>query len=263
MTINNLIPNIKTEDYCVIIENYYIKKFGSEEAAQKYFIEKKIHPFDEFNSEVNSTILIKAFKPFSKTKSISDLINNFHSLLNDNTIDKKELYKSLKVLKSLEPEILKVFNLSESRFNVSIIPLLEKKLQLSLSKTREELGYPDQRTFNKWLTVFLGDKFSNHGKRNGSINISEYVEIVSAFMLSYDEDKFNFFDLDNLKYRFEKERSFHKKELKKFTNNNYEILRELLEEVTSSNNINMPEKYRKIPYKIVSLFKSKYKDIRY
>ncbi|OAD45904.1 hypothetical protein [Polaribacter atrinae] len=259
--LNKIVPNITEESACKIIENYYIRKFGSEEAAQKYFKEYKKNPVDEFLKELNPAILAKFIGPFLNITStpITDIIDNVANLGSMSAVDAEELSKSLAFLQSIAPEMESILNLSESRMKVSIIPLLEKKLQLSLSKTRKELGYQDQRTFNKWLSVFFEDKYANRGGQNGKISLKEYIEIVSAFMLSYDEESFNFSNIEELQNRFKNERSILKKELKKFTNNNYALLRSLIEETEG---IQLPEEeYRKVPYKIASYFKSEFKKI--
>jgi hypothetical protein len=255
----NFFPKISNGKMLKIIENYYIQKFGSIEAAEKYFRETNKHPVDEFYKSLNTGFLIKILKSLLKSSSITSLIGNLSNLKNDNTLDRDEINKSFKILKSIEPEVIESFGLSEKRIESNIITFLDKTLKLSLSKTRKELGYPDQRTFNTWLSYFFEEKFSNRGKNNGRISLSEYIEIVSAFMLRYDEKAFNFSDTEKLKNRFENERSIHKKQLKSFTDNNYAILKFKLEDIADLKNMDLPENYRKMPYNIASIFKSELK----
>lgn len=253
--IKQIFPNFKVEDSIDIIESYFITKFGSRKKAELYFKNNNIHPLDEFVKDHDLVVILEMFSPILKSKSLSDLFENLNHIKNNTKTDKEKLLQSINKLKELEPKISSVFNLSESRMKVSIIPSLEKHLKLSLSKTREELGYPDQRTFNKWLKVFFGDKYLNRGKTNGRISLEEYIEIVSAFMLSYNEEDFGSSNLKELENRFKNERSIHKKELKKYTDNNYYLLNKLLEKISIDKNLDLPEKYRKLPFSIASIFK--------
>ena len=259
---NKFLPKISNGKMLKIIENYYIQKFGSREAAIKYFRETNKNPVDEFCKSLNTGFLIKILKSLLKSSSITSLIGNLSILKNDNTLIKDEVNKSIEVLQSIKVEVNEALNLSNNKIEVFILPLLERKLKLSLSKTRKELGYIDQRTFNKWLSYFFEDKFSKQGKKNGRITLSEYVEIISAFMLSYDEEVFNFSEIAVLQARFKNERTINKKQLKFYTNNNYAVLNERLEDIVDMKNMNLPENYRKIPFSIVSVLKKEFKEYK-
>lgn len=73
---------------------------------------------------------------------------------------------------------------------------MNNTLTISLAVVRKELGYPHSHTFNPWLKAFFGDKYNdkiNEKIRSaGKLTLYKYIEIVSAFMLNYDEKKFNF-----------------------------------------------------------------------
>lgn len=251
--LQKLSPNFSEEKIVIIIENHFIKKYGSRENAINYFKENNKVPQKEFIKEFDQKSLKKFSEAIFESDSLTDLLNNISNLKNDSTLDEGNLLINLESIKSLEPELTNTLDLTESRIQVSLIPFLEEKLKLSLKKTREELGYPDSRTFNKWLSVFFNDKFANRGENNGRITLQEYIEIVSAFMLSYDEASFGNVKPEELVDRFNNHRSIHKKELKNLTNNNYSLLNKLLEEINIDEDLNLPENYRKFPYKIATI----------
>lgn len=249
--IKQINPKFKEEDFIELIESYFITKFGSRKKMELYFKNNNIDPLDEYVKDNNLEVIPKIFSPILKSENMSDLLENLNHL--KNKTDKEELIQIINKLKKLDPEVSSILNLSDSRMKISIIPALEKYLKLSLSKAREELGYPDQRTFNKWLKVFFEDKYLNRGKTNGRISLEEYIEIVSEFMLSYNEETFGDATFEELQDRFKNQKNMHRKELKKLTNNNYALLNQHLEEINIDEELNLPENYRKVPYKIATI----------
>lgn len=243
-------PNLKEEDIILTIEGFFISEYGSRENFINYFKENNKNPVEEFTQMFDLEILERMSKSIFESNSLTDLLKNVSNLINNNSLDKDKLRRNLENIKKLQPELTNTIDLTESRIQVSLIPFLEDKLKFSLSKTRKELGYPDKRTFDKWLSVFFKDKFANRGENNGRISLIEYIEIVSAFMLSDDEGSFGDVKLENLEYRFKNQRSIHKKELKKLTNNNYALLKVLLDDKNIKHDLKLPENFRKMPYSI-------------
>jgi hypothetical protein len=91
-------------------------------------------------------------------------------------------------------------------------------------------------------------------------------------MLSYDEHKLDFSNIDKLHKRFTESKKTQKKVLKQLTKNNYSRLKEKLPDMewSSYNNkidtdINLKDEstYRNIPFSIVSIIKEELKLDKY
>ncbi len=260
-----------------LITRFYIKKYGSFNKANSVFIElqESCVDDDEFQKVLKEKLekdfhvnyIQLLLKPFTKAKNITSLVEEI-SIVEGSILTKFSQEEAEIVLSDFEnlmkPAFEETFNFSQNK-KEDIIQIINTNLKLSLSSTRKELGYPDQRTFDKWLVCFfkvdnphsdkLKHKFSYLGKKNGYLSLDQYIEIVSAFMLSYDEKSLDLYNAEELHTRFEKDRFTQKKFLKKFTKNSYALLRERIEDIAEIKGLELPENYRNIPYSIVSIIK--------
>ncbi|MBU2940824.1 hypothetical protein KO494_14845 [Lacinutrix sp. C3R15] len=260
-----------------LIEELFIKKYGTKEKAQEAF--KNILTSSKAEDNLQE-LLLKEFN----LDTILDVLNSFSQSSNYT-----ETLKSLKktktdVLSSLDSDGLETLNnnlntlqsVSEN-FAISdkqkddIITYINQNVNFNLANTRKELGYKHPRIFNPWLNFFFNNKYKSKteetGKNAGSITLFEYIEIVSAFILSYDEDKLNFSNPDEMLKRIEIQQKTQKQILKELTNNNFSYLKEKLEDLEHSNIYkkkfeNKPYDItkRKIPYSLVSIIKEHIKN---
>ncbi|WP_431137507.1 hypothetical protein [Psychroserpens mesophilus] len=259
------------------ITRYYSKKYGSEAKAKAVFeaLRADCNSEEEFQKRFRTKVLKdmyifqlhKLLKPFLSAKNMTMLIKNLFGFKKSKRGQqlKKEMSKIDADFKHLiQPAFEEVY--AKSNHNkTQTINLIKSQFKFTLASTRKELGYPDPRTFNQWLYCFFKEdhpnegvpkhKYSSLGEKNGYLNFDEYLEIVSAFMLTYDETTFNLSNIEDLHHRFENERYIQRKVLKQLTNNNYELLSEKLEDAADLNNLELPDKFRNVPFKIVSILK--------
>ncbi len=252
------------------IECFYIKKYGSHEKAVSFFKEfqdscQNEEEFQDkfwvkFNEDFRINDFMKIFKPYFEAEDISSFVKSVSKFKTENkdnfTFDQLTeldvIYTTL-----IKPAFEEVYNLSDKTSKNNFVNNIIANIKFSLAKTRKELGYPDQRTFNKWLNGFFGDKYINRGNTNGYISLEEYIEIVCAFILSYNEDKKDLlYKAEELSNRFDNEKNISKKVLKKLTKNNYQLLNERLEDMAKINKLNIPVDVRNFPYSIVSILKN-------
>jgi len=284
--INERIGTYSLKKITKFIDNFYIKKYGSREKAEAVFQELKNNCKSDaefvsiFNDKIKKDLHVDSFtlilKPFLRAKNISSLIKNLYTFKHSQQSKQLKVdglaydYKNL-----IEPAFEEALTPS-AKTKSDVIALIGKNLKLTLASTRKELGYPDPRTFNPWLNVFFGGKYEARAKETGRsagvISLFEYIEIVSAFMLSYDEHKLDFSNIDKLHKRFTESKKTQKKVLKQLTKNNYSRLKEKLPDMewSSYNNkidtdINLKDEstYRNIPFSIVSIIKEELKLDKY
>lgn len=256
--------------------------FGSDSNAKKELtlIEKDCVSIQEYSEKITKVFMsIPVIKDicqilnlYSGLNSITEIID-FASKIKEDEINIKfncsdynsEVNKLSKMLKKRFAKHLD----GQSKITDEVLEeILAKTTRYNLKQTREELGYPDSRTFNPWLIAFFDDKYvtcrgktksgkpSYKSKKRGYINFNEYLEIVSMFLLCENED---YFDIENcvLEYRdrIKMHKITQKKVLKDLTKNDYKLLRERVEDILGLNNINTSHEFRNIPFRIVSIIK--------
>ena len=260
-----------------LIEKLFIKKYDTKEKAQEAY--KNILTSSKAEDNLQELLL----KEFS-LDTILNLLNSFSQSSNYT-----ETLKSLKktktdVLLSLDSGDLQTLNnnlntLQSISHNIDfpdkekddIINYINKNVNFNLANTRKELGFKHPRIFNPWLNFFFNNKYESKteetGKNAGNITLLEYIEIVSAFILSYDEDKLNFSNPDEMLKRLEIQQKTQKQILKELTNNNFSYLKEKLEDLehseiykTKFDNKPYDITKRKIPYSLVSIIKEHIKN---
>lgn len=276
--LNNPTKNIE------FIERFYIKKYGNREKAELVFKKLKENSTSEesfqlalqerFKKDFHYKELKQIIKPFTKAKSITDLIKNlfnFKTSKNSKTVQNNIVKISDDYNTLIKPAFEVTFNFSDKSKN-DIISHINQNVHLNLANTRKELGYPHPRPFNYWLKYFFDSKFDNkinqkNSKNSGKLTLFEYIEIVSAFIISYDEDKLNLSKPEELLKRFELQKKTQKQVLKVLTNNNFSYLKEKIEDLHYSDiyKTKFGNKYydttkRKIPYSIVSIIKEHIKN---
>ncbi len=273
LTINDTAKNIE------FIERYYIKKYGSRENADLVFNQLKENSKNEqafqlalqekFKTDFHYKELRLIIKPLIKAKSITSLIENlisFKAFNKSGVVQKNITTISEDFYALIKPAFEETFSVSVLSKN-DIIHHINQYVTFNIKSTREELGYPHPRTFNYWLNYFFDSKFEkkineNKSKNSGQLTLYEYIEIVSAFILSYDEEKINISKPQEILKRFELQQKTQKQVLKELTNNNFSNLKEKLEDLHFSETYktkfgNKPYDItkRKIPYSLVSIIK--------
>lgn len=261
------------------IERFYIKKYGSRENAEIVFKQLKENSKseedfqltlqDKFKADFHLKELKLLIQPFIKANSITGLLKN---LLNFKASKKSEVLKSNLTKISVDfndlikPALEESFSVSDKAKD-DIIKIINQNVTFNIANTRKELGYPHPRTFNYWLKYFFDSKFDNKinenkSKNSGKLTLFEYIEIVSAFILSYDEEKLNISKPKEILKRFELQQKTQKQVLKELTDNNFSKLKEKLEDLHFSETYktkfgNKPYDItkRKIPYSLVSIIK--------
>lgn len=261
------------------IERFYINKYGSREEAELVFnqLEENSENEEAFQLALQEKIktdlhlkeLNELIKPYREAKNITDLFKKLLVFKNSNSSTQlkaniKKISEDCNVL--IKPAFEETYNISD-KTKKDIINVINKNVTFNLANTRKELGYPHPRTFNYWLKYFFDSKFENKinenkSKNSGKLTLFEYIEIVSAFILSYDENNLDFSNPDKMLNRFELQKQTQKQVLKELTNNNFSKLKEKLEDLHFSETYrnkfgNKPYDItkRKIPYSLVSIIK--------
>jgi hypothetical protein len=251
--------------YLGLFELFYIKKYGSLEAAQKFFsdLKKQYVDEDEFNiiieEQFESDFKFRLFQPlydiilrtenFSSLLNIEDEIKNW--IINSNITREKweEAFKVKDELKLLlndyfkhEPEVLRKL----------FIVKLADKITFTIKETREELGFKNQRTFKKWLDYFYKGKFE--GRK--TINILEYLDIWKKVLLRTDENKIDI-GKNTLEYkkRLDEGLIFSKRRLKRLTKGDYKLLKVEIDIINQLENLQLPNDVDSYPFSIVDIFK--------
>ena len=266
------------------IERFYIKKYGSREKAELVFKQLKEASENEeafqlalqekFKADFHYKELRLITKPFKKAKNLTGLMRNLvgfkvsnKSVVVKNNINKiSEDYNDL-----IKPAFEETYNISD-KTRKDIINDINQNVTFNIANTRKELGYPHPITFNYWLKYFFDSKFDNKlnenkSKNSGKLTLFEYIEIVSAFILSYDEEKLKFSKPKEILKRLKLQQKTQKQVLKELTNNNYSYLKEKLEDLQYSKTYKAKfgdKPYdvtkRKIPYSLVSIIKEHIKN---
>jgi hypothetical protein len=260
----NLTINSKPA-YIGLFELFYIKKYGSLEAAQNFFsdLKKQYVDEDEFNiiieEQFESDFKFRLFQPlydiFLRTDNFSSLLNIEDELkkwiINSN-ITKEKWEEAIKVMDELqllqndyykhEPEVLRKL----------FIVKLADKITFTIKETREELGFKNQRTFKKWLDYFYKGKFE--GRK--TINILEYLDIWKNFLLATDENKIDI-NRNTVEYkkRLEEGLVFSKHRLKRLTKDDYKLLKVEINSINQLENLQLPNDVDMYPFSIVDIFK--------
>ncbi len=179
------------------LTNFYIKKYGSEDKAKAVFdqlthnltnekdkqkaIEKKLYE----DLHIKQWLYFKELFEIKSILSLVKIILGIKSKINEDwsLTEKQKFGNTLKNL--MIPSYEKTYNINTQK-NAIKREITKAKL-FTLAITRRELGYPDQRYFNRWLKAFFGDKYLNKGQSNGYLTLEEYLEIISAFLLTENE----------------------------------------------------------------------------
>jgi len=247
-----------------LVEDLFIKKYGSEEKAREVFKEilktsKKEDNLQELLlAEFSLDSILTVLESFSKASNLTETLQNLESTKANTTIT-KEIHDNINIVKSVSGS-----NKIPEVYKDSFIAYINQNVNFTLANTRKELRYPDPRTFNPWLNFFFDDKYKSRtlekGRNAGKITLSEYIEIVSAFILSYDEKKLDFSNPKKMLKRFKLQQKTQKQFLKNREGYYYSKLREELEDIDLSSNYQANFKNkpfdldkRKIPYILFSI----------
>ncbi|MAX71246.1 MAG: hypothetical protein CMC76_09125 [Flavobacteriaceae bacterium] len=256
-----------------IVEGLFINKYGSEEKAKEAF--KAILEQSKKNDNLQELIfsefgLDKIIRVLNSFKEASNLKETYENLQNEKLKlikeetpkSKEELLNNLELLSNAAHQV----DISETSKD-NLINYINENVIFNLANTRKELGYPDPRPFNYWLKFFFQGKYNDkinegNSKNSGKLTLFEYLEVVSAFLLSYDEGKIDYSNPEKMLKRFELQKKTQKQVLKYITNNNYSYLKEKLEDLYISDVYRnkfgdqpFDTSKRKIPYSICSVIK--------
>ena len=259
LTINNQPMNLG------LIELFYIKKYGSLEAAQKFFVDlqKQYVDEDEFNiiieEQFESDFKFRLFEPLYdiilRMKNFSSLLNFENEIYNwfiNSNITKEKFEEAFKVMDELKLLLKDHFKHEPEVMRKLFIVKLANKITFTIKETREELGFKNQRTFKKWLGYFFKDKFE--GRK--TINILEYIDIWEKFLLGNEEKKINI-NKNTLEYkkRLEDGLIFSKHRLKRLTKGDYKLLKVEINYINQLENLQLPNDVDVYPFSIVDIFK--------
>lgn len=248
-----------------LIELFYIKKYGSLEAAQKFFfdLQKQYVDEDEFNiiieEQFESDFKFRLFEPLYdiilRMKNFSSLLNFENEIYNwfiNSNITKEKFEEAFKVMDELKLLLKDHFKHEPEVMRKLFIVKLANKITFTIKETREELGFKNQRTFKKWLGYFFKDKFE--GRK--TINILEYIDIWEKFLLGNEEKKINI-NKNTLEYkkRLEDGLIFSKHRLKRLTKGDYKLLKVEIEYINQLENLQLPNDVDVYPFSIVDIFK--------
>lgn len=265
-------------DSTKIVEKLFVNKYGSEEQAKEAF--KAILDQSEKDDNLQELIfsefgLDKVMQVLNSFKEASNLKETFENLqkvkqnnLKEETQESKEiLISNLEILSSTSQQ----FELSETA-KENVIDYINKNVDFNLANTRRELSYPDPRPFNYWLKFFFDGRYDHkinegNSKNSGKLSLFEYLEIVSAFLLSYDETKIDYSNPEKMLKRFELQKKTQKQVLKYITKNNYSYLKEKLEDLYISDVYRkkfgdqpFDTSKRKIPYSLITVIEKHIKE---
>lgn len=256
-----------------VVEGLFINKYGSEEKAKEAFktILEQSKKDDNLQELIFSEFgLDKIMRILDSFKEASNLKETYENLQNEKLKfikeetpkSKEELLNNLELLSNAAQQV----DISETSKN-NLISYINENVIFNLANTRKELGYPDPRPFNDWLKFFFQGKYNDkinegNSKNSGKLTLFEYLEVVSAFLLSYDESKIDYSNPEKMLKRFELQKKTQKQVLKYITNNNYSYLKEKLDDFDRSEvykdkfgNKPYDSSKRKIPFSIVTLIK--------
>ncbi|MCG9792802.1 hypothetical protein [Flavobacterium algicola] len=262
--IKNLIINNQNIGIA-LIDLFYVKKYGSAEGVQIFFNELKqqCKSEEEFGDlvqqEFENDFKIKTFQPlievFSKINNLSSFLNIEKDLKNcfiNSKITEQDLLKILE-LKDLMKQVFEEYFHPEREIQRKLlIAKFADQITFTIKETREELGFNNQRTFKKWLDYFYKDKYN--GRR--TINILEYIDIWSKFLLGPNEDKIDIKEKSVVyQKRLDERLVFSKNRLKKLTNNNYKLLRIEIDYINKELGLQLPNDVDAYPFSIAEIFK--------
>lgn len=241
------------------IEAFYAKKYGSKENAVLVFkaIRNSCNNEKEFQSiivkkiekDFHYNLLKQIVEIFKQSKGLFSLIKNLKSFAK-NIKDKDSVHNEIIEIQelnfSLASELKNLYGGTKKQLDINNCSLsIEDYLFISLAQIRKECGYPDKRTFDKWLETFFGTKYLDKGHSNGYVSIEEYAEILKTFLLKPEESNFPS-DLKELENRFD-EPNIPKKKLKIYTNGSYPKLNDLLDDIAYFKGVKLPDNFRNIP----------------
>lgn len=247
-----------------LIELFCEKKYGSVEGVQIYFNGlkqqcKSEEEFDalvqkEFENHFNIEIFQSLIEILSGLTNFSSFLNiekEFENWFNNAKISKEDLEKLMEFQDLIKQLFTKHFSKEPEIQRKLLIAKLADKITFTIKETRQELGFTNQRTFKKWLDYFYKEKYN--GRR--TINILEYLDIWSKFLLNPNEDVI---DVKEKAVEYQKRLDaglmFSKNRLRKLTNNDYKLLRMEIDSINKELGLQLPNDVDAYPFSIAAIF---------
>lgn len=243
--------------------NFYARKYGSIEEAEKVFKKIKLECKTEGEFQKKKEKKIQSDIPLEQFEFLMKFINNFQSF--STIVNRDYIENSLINDVQNNPEKWKlVFEIMEDYFQLineklgsnkevikqKLIEAFNHKITFTIKETREELGFKNQQTFKIWLDHFYSNKYDNRRK----FNLMEYIDVIKLFLLKPDEYTI---DLKNnsedYKIRLANGLIIKKADLKKFTNNNYKLLKNEIDDLKELKEVKLPDNVDFYPYSIAQL----------
>ncbi len=235
-----------------IVEEMLTVIYGSQMNGVSHLLKMRQNSIneDEFMAKLEHELFANEIAQiadiYTRFDSISSLIKYFSKIENSEiqevikTDRPKEFFAFLK-------KISPIFNKYDED-----IPISQLNVKYSIKETREELGFKNQRTFKKWLTYFYRDKFDNRHY----FSLEEYTDVFKKFFLKSDEEDFEGEKITN-EYltRIQQGLRFKKADLIKYSQNNYKILKNDINDIDSFKKLELPSDVDSYPFSIVDVIK--------
>lgn len=194
---------------------------------------------DFFIPEINQVIeLLKNLTSFSEIiKQYSSLKIEVQKIVN-NSNRSNEFKKFFPIYFSILNEYIEKNNIKR-----------DSKNKYSLKEIREELGFPNKRTFNKWLSYFYDDKYN----KKRIVSVAEYADIFKKFFLDIYEEDFEIEKFENVYLtRLNNEKRLKKVDLKLYAQDDYKLLKADIKDVDEEFNLNLPKNVDSYPFSIAN-----------
>lgn len=249
----------------IAFSNFYIRKYGSIEEAEKVFDDLRLKCNSEEEYFEARERKIQSDIPFEQFKAIIAFIQSLQSF--STVVDREKAENELAIDAQSNPDkwqlVLEILNDYDAFMNEQLgnnkelikeklLLELNEKISFTIKETREELGFKNQRTFKKWLTHFYDNKYDSSRK----FTLLEYIDVIKKFVLKPDEKAI---DLNNNIEEYRKRLSdglvVKKSNLKEMTNNDYKLLKNEIDDLIESDVLKLPENVDFYPYSISQLIK--------
>ncbi|MVO09891.1 hypothetical protein GOQ30_12035 [Flavobacterium sp. TP390] len=247
----------------ITFNNFYSRKYGSLEEAEKVFnqlrleckseeefIEKKERkiqsdiPVEQFEMAIK---YLQSFQSFSSVVDRENLENQLLSDVQNNPAAWKLVYEIFEDYSYLMNE---KYGFNKKLIKEQLILEFNKKITFTIKETREELGFQNQRTFKKWLNYFYGSKYDNNRK----FNLLEYIDVIKKFFLKPDELTLDLNkNLAEYKNRLSNGIVVKKSHLIKLTKNDYKLLKNEIDDLKDTQVLNLPDNVDFYPFSIAQL----------
>lgn len=247
----------------VISTNFYIRKYGSQEEADKVFnaLKETCKSEEEF-LEIRERKM-QSDVPLEQFNALMEYIYSFQSFTT--VVNREEMEISLMDAVQNDPDSLKLvveimedfshlinekFGYNKELIKEKLLREINDKITFTIKETREELGFKNQRTFKKWLNYFYGNKFDNCRK----FNLLEYIDVIKKFFLKPEEHTIDLNNnIDEYKKRLADGIVIKKSNLIKLTNNDYKLLKNEIDDLKEFEIIKLPENVDFYPYSVAQL----------